>query len=387
LLLLCGVVAGRAAERVTPVVLAVQKALPSVVNIGTEMMVNVLYDDPVRSARDRMVDQLLGDAEGVRSSPGSRVEHSLGSGVIVSEDGYILTNFHVVERSSRIRVTLSDEATYDAVLVAGDEISDLALIKIDPIEPLVAIDIVEDSVEPLLGETVIALGNPFGLEHSVSVGVLSARDREATYQGQVLFRDILQTDAAINPGSSGGPLLNINGRLMGVSVAVSQDGQSIGFAVPAKRVQALLAKWLDPEYIEGLWLGMDVVASNREVAVMSGDVESPALASGFAAGAALARRRLGVELSGDVASVDGYSGRGIPVGEIRPDGPLAELDSDAKKYWLIRIGEYEMRVPSDVTRALSGVSSGELVVVSVARIHRQGSLIVAEHSQIQIVTE
>lgn len=256
---------GDRALRQTPVVNVVQRVLPCVVNIGTERMVQIRYTDPFQQFRRDVFDDFFRDFfGGPRES--LEVRHSLGSGVIIDSTGYILTNFHVVERASRIRVKLADRTEYEAVLVAGDPINDLALIKIEPKAPLQSVDFADDD-DLMLGETVIVLGNPFGLEHTVTVGVLSARDREARYQGQVLFRDILQTDAAVNPGNSGGPMLNLDGQLIGINVAIYREAQNIGFAVPVKRVRELAGRWLAPMVTRQLTPGFDVAAGTGTVYV------------------------------------------------------------------------------------------------------------------------
>lgn len=268
-------------NRRTPVVEAVEKAIPAVVNIGTERMVRRVYSDPRMRQRGDMLDLLLRDMFGTPPPPPDyRMKHSLGSGVIISSDGYILTNFHVIERASRIRVMLSNEETYEARVLAGDEVNDLALIKIDTETPLPAAKFAEDD-DLMLGETVITLGNPFGLAHTVTVGVLSAKNREARYNGQVLYRDILQTDAAVNPGSSGGPLLNIDGEVIGINVAVYQDAQNIGFAMPVKRAKALLTRWMTPRLIHNIWPGFDLEEIEDKIIIRRIDHQSDAFEKGL----------------------------------------------------------------------------------------------------------
>jgi len=244
-------------NRRTPVVAAVEKALPCVVNIGTERLVQVQYADPQQRFRGDLFDQFFRDFFAQHMSPQYQLSHSLGSGVIIDPLGYILTNFHVIERASRIQVKLADGTSCEAVFLAGDPINDLALIKIEPRAPLQAIVFARDD-DTMLGETVIALGNPFGLEQTVTVGVLSAKNREARYGGEVLYKDILQTDAAVNPGSSGGPLLNQDAELIGINVAIYQAAQNIGFALPVKRARELLGPWLSPRLLKKQWLGFDV---------------------------------------------------------------------------------------------------------------------------------
>jgi len=275
-------------SRRTPIVEAVEKAMPSVVNIGTERMVRKVYSDPRMRSRGDMLDLFFQDFFGTPPAPPDyRMKHSLGSGVIISTDGYILTNYHVIERASRIRVMLSDESTHEARVVAGDEVNDLALIKIDAEEPLPAVAFAKED-DLFLGETVITLGNPFGLAHTVTVGVLSAKNREARYNGQVLYNDILQTDAAVNPGNSGGPLLNIDGELIGINVAIYQDAQNIGFAMPVKRAKVLLTRWLTPRMINNSWPGFDLEEYNHMVQIRLIDPNSTAFEKGLRNGDVLA---------------------------------------------------------------------------------------------------
>lgn len=270
-----------ATTRRTPVVEAVEKVMPSVVNIGTERLVRRVYSDPRMRYRGDMLDLFFRDFFGSPPAPPSyQTKHSLGSGVIISADGYILTNYHVIERASRIRVMLSDESTYEARVLAGDEVNDLALIKIDPEAPLPAVSFAADD-DLYLGETVITLGNPFGLAHTVTVGVLSAKNREARYNGQVMYNDILQTDAAVNPGNSGGPLVNADGELIGINVAIYQDAQNIGFAVPVKRAKALLTRWLTPRLINDRWPGFDLEEIDNRILIRRIDRESAAFAQGL----------------------------------------------------------------------------------------------------------
>jgi len=164
---------------------------------------------------------------------------SLGSGVIISgERGLILTNAHVISRSSAIQVFLQDEREFSADIIGADPDSDLAVLRIQSDDPLPAIEM-GTSDDLMIGETIIAIGNPFGFSHTVTTGVISAlkrsiRTEERTYQ------DFIQTDASINPGNSGGPLLNINGELIGINTAIYAKAQGIGFAIPINRARRIV---------------------------------------------------------------------------------------------------------------------------------------------------
>lgn len=239
-------------ERRSPVVRAVSETLPSVVNIGTERVIATSYSpwgdcDPF----DRLFRDFFAEQGEVKT-------FSLGSGSIIDEEGLVISNSHVVRRASKINILLESGESFTAKMIAGDDINDIALLKIIP-------DKTERRFKPIkfsnpdelyLGEQVIAVGNPYGLGHSISCGVLSAIGRKATYQGVVIFSDILQTDAAINPGNSGGPLVNINAEMIGMNLSMFKDAQGIGFAIPLKRIESILAKWLIPERFNDVTLGL-----------------------------------------------------------------------------------------------------------------------------------
>ncbi len=156
------------------------------------------------------------------------VQRSLGSGFIIDKDGYIITNNHVIEGASEIRVRLSTEKEFDAEIIGRDSKTDLALIKIKSWNDLPVVEL-GDSDKVEIGEWVMAIGNPFGLSHTVTVGIVSAKGRVI---GSGPYDDFIQTDASINPGNSGGPLFNINGEVVGINTAIVASGQGIGFAIP-----------------------------------------------------------------------------------------------------------------------------------------------------------
>jgi len=271
--------------RETPVVKAVSEVMPSVVNIGTERIVSTSFSpwraDPFEGLfRDYFTEQ------------GESRNTSLGSGSIIDSNGLVLTNSHVVHRASKITVTLENGAQYFAKEIASDDVNDLALIKIEGLPESANLKIMKFARpdDLMLGETVVALGNPFGLGHSISQGILSAVKRKAVYEGNIIFSDILQTDAAINPGNSGGPLININAEMIGVNVAIFKEAQGIGFAIPLKRIECVLAKWLIPERFGDVSLGIiPGERMNEKTAMIEFFVEeiipnSPAFKSGMKSG-------------------------------------------------------------------------------------------------------
>ncbi len=257
-------------------VLAVEQVMPSVVNIATEEVVE--RHDPY----DDMLRQFFG-----WSVPARRERMlNLGSGVIINEEGYILTNFHVVRRANRIQVKLWDGREYEAESVGASEHSDLALLKLKgkPGEKFKAARFAPDE-DLLLGETVMALGNPFGLGGSVSKGILSSKTRRPPTESEPLkFEDWLQTDAAINPGNSGGPLINLRGELIGLNVATVREGQGISFAIPIKQVSEALVNILTPEATDGLWLGLRLKPGSPVLAIGVLQPGSPAEKAGLRLG-------------------------------------------------------------------------------------------------------
>ena len=223
---------------------------------------------------------------------------SLGSGVIVRIDdgtGYILTNNHVVADMDELKVTLSDKREFDAEIVGTDEQTDLAVIKIEG-ENLVAAKMGDSDILKQ-GQWAIAIGNPFGLNHTVSVGVVSAIGRSGV--GIANYENFIQTDAAINPGNSGGPLLNIDGEVIGINTAIftrSGGYQGIGFAIPVNMAKAVLRDLIDKGKVTRGWLGVAIQDMNTSLAeqfgvavtegVLISDVQddSPAKEAGFERG-------------------------------------------------------------------------------------------------------
>ncbi|MGE3240356.1 MAG: trypsin-like peptidase domain-containing protein, partial [Pirellulales bacterium] len=218
-------------RRLTYVVRAVQAARPAVVNIQGQ----------------KTVASTVQTAAGGTEAP--RQVNGMGTGVVVDERGYILTNYHVVADVRRIQVTLYDHREYTAELVARDAESDLALIKIPVTEPLPLIRI-GTSADLMEGEPVIALGNAFGYEHTVTRGIISALGRDVQVSDTQTYDDLIQTDASINPGNSGGPLMNVDGEMIGLNVAVRAGAQGIGFAIPVDQVMSVASRLMSIEQLE-----------------------------------------------------------------------------------------------------------------------------------------
>ena len=237
-------------ERLTPAVRAYRKAGPAVGNISTTRIVRARlglfggnpFDDIFPSPMIRRVPV-----------------KSLGSGFIVHPAGYLVTNAHVVQRAEKITVTLADKSKYSASVISADSRNDLAVLKIEAKKtgrlthlPLGRSD------DLMVGETVIAVGNPLGYANTVTTGVISAVDRTLSFSEGLEYTGLIQTDAPINPGNSGGPLLNIAGEVIGVNTAVRADAQNIGFAIPVESLHKEFARLLDFERINRVIFGAAV---------------------------------------------------------------------------------------------------------------------------------
>jgi len=256
---------------------AIEKVMPGVVNIATEEIVE--YRDPYES----MFREFWGPYYRRRQP---NAQYSLGSGVIIDEDGYVLTNLHVVRRANRVWVKLADGREFQAQPIVGTSRSDVALLKLITTnnEKFQAVRFARDD-DLLLGETVLALGNPFGLGGSVCRGILSSKNRRATRDEEPLdVADWLQTDAPINFGNSGGPLVNLRGELIGLNVAIHREGQGIGFAIPIRQVTEALSEIFVPEVTQSLWFGAKIRSGPNPLTLTAVEPGSPAEAAGLKAG-------------------------------------------------------------------------------------------------------
>jgi serine protease Do len=227
-------------QRLTPVVVAVRQARPAVVSIRGQ----------------KLVAEPAGEAT---ATDAPRQVNGMGTGTIIDERGYILTNYHVVSDVRRIEVTMDDGRGAIADLVAYDAAADLAVIKIPATKPLPTIRI-GTSEDLMVGESVIALGNAYGYEQTVTRGVISALGRDVQVSDTQSYDDLIQTDASINPGNSGGPLLNIDGEMIGVNVAVRAGAQGIGFAIPIDNALNVASKLLNVQRLRNRWHGLTTQA-------------------------------------------------------------------------------------------------------------------------------
>jgi len=229
----------------------VEKASPAVVNIETTIVVNssssVFFNDPFY--REFFGNNAI--------KPSQNVQKGIGSGFIISDNGYILTNQHVIDNASSITVHLANvETSLNAQVVGQDYELDLAILKIDSKQKYSTL-VLGDSNSIRTGEWVVAIGNPYGLDHTVTVGVVSAQGRPINIENRV-YKNLIQTDAAINPGNSGGPLLNTKGEVIGINTAVNAKAQGIGFAISVNTakeiINELIAKGKVVRPYIGIWL-------------------------------------------------------------------------------------------------------------------------------------
>jgi Do/DeqQ family serine protease len=241
---------------------------PSVVNIGTVQVSRSRRapavpgpgaDDPF--FKD-FFDQFFG-----RGGPGGRREEfrqpGLGSGVIVDPRGYVLTNFHVIRGADSVIVKLSSKQEYQGRIVGTDAKTDLAVVRFEPDGEL-RVATIGDSDTLKVGEWAIAIGNPFGLDQTVTVGVVSATGRAEV--GIATYENFIQTDASINPGNSGGPLVNLKGEVIGINTAIVATGQGIGFAIPANMAKRVTAQLIDRGKVTRGWIGVSLQPLTLELA-------------------------------------------------------------------------------------------------------------------------
>lgn len=287
-------------NRLSPFVQQIQQICPSTVNIHTE--------------KRQKLDVVLN----LSPSKGSRI-NGMGTGVILDERGYIVTNHHVVQDVETLRVTLWNKESYDAYVIRSDKQNDLAIIKITPRTPLPVAPFGTSS-DLMLGEDVYAIGNAYGWEHSVTRGIVSALKRDVEVNEEQSYKNLIQTDAAINPGNSGGPLLNSDGEIIGINVAIRAGAQRIGFAIPIDDARVIVARLLSVEAMDSHYHGLTTTdekrGPERHLVVRSVLPNSPAADAGLQAGDVLVK-------AGAISLTDGVDLERALLG--RPIGEKVEL--------------------------------------------------------------
>lgn len=281
-------------SRENSVVRAVRRAAPAVVNISSQYEIrknsNLFSGYGMNPVLEKFFREFFAPELERREE-----RTSLGSGVIIDGNrGFVLTNTHVVENAATITVMLNDEREFAATIIGMDPESDLAVLAIQTDQALPSIQM-GTSDDIMIGESVIAIGNPFGFSHTVTTGVVSAVDRSIKTDARV-YRAFIQTDASINPGNSGGPLLNIDGALIGINTAIYADAQGIGFAIPINRARRIVSDLLKYGEVVPPWIGLSVQAIDQalsdylKIGVQTGVIvtgvepKSPADEAGFREG-------------------------------------------------------------------------------------------------------
>jgi len=320
--------------RRSPVVQVVEQVSPCVVNISTEQKV----ENPFRPSLLDNFFQSLREGSGADDGGAQTqyTENSLGSGVVVDPRGYILTNEHVIWRATRVSVTLADRRKFDAEVIGVDPRSDLAVLKIEASGPLPAAAL-GHSDDLMIGETVIAIGNPYGLSNTVTIGVVSSLKRSVK-AGDRVYSDFVQTDASINPGNSGGPLLNIEGSLIGINTAILGEGQGIGFAIPVDRARKVFDDLVRYGEVRLAWLGLDVKDLD------DGDFAAIAGAEG-------------VPEAGGAVSV---AAPGVIVRRVYAGGPAEKAGLSAGDL-VMKLGQETVRSRTDFETALLRFKSGDTI--------------------------
>jgi serine protease Do len=413
----------RAARR-SPVVEVFESARDSVVNISSTEVVTV---------RSPFGGSLFEEFFNMPTRPRQYTRTSVGSGFVIHADGYIVTNAHVVAGTTERKVAFADGREYPAEIIAIDTERDLAVLKIEAGRPLPPLPIGR-SDDLMIGETVIAIGNPLGFQSTVTAGVISALGRDLDVSRDLRLDDLIQTDASINPGNSGGPLLNVLGELIGINTAIRGDAQNIGFAIPVDRLREVLPDLLDverryrivsglmvdtkdlpriiavepdtPAALAGVEVGdvLEMVAGRpvqggidyyialigrhggerlplrirrgdrvRELVIQLRDRPAPD-------GARLAREKLGAS----IAPLDQNSARelGLPdeqglfIAAVERGGP-SEASGLEPRDILIRVGRHDVTTLESLGQLLEKLESGEVTPITILRVERRGKYILS----------
>ena len=316
------------------------RATPSVVNVSVKVKREVQSEAPPSPEAEERFREFFGPElfeRFFRRRPPREEGRAAGSGVIVDPRGYILTNNHVVENASEIEVRLSDDRKFKATLVGRDGRTDLAVLKIEnPAGPLPVADL-GDSDRLRVGQWAIAIGNPFGLDRTVTAGIISATGR--THVGVATYEAFIQTDASINPGNSGGPLLNLDGRVVGINTAIVSSGQGIGFAIPINMARDIMTQLIARGRVVRGWLG-----------VVIQDL-TPELAAGF-----------GVK-----------EDAGVLVAEVMKDGPADSAGLKAGDV-IVDFGGVTIKDVTDLQKRVAAIEPGRPTPLTVVRERKNVTL-------------
>ena len=324
-----------------------QKVTPAVVNISTTATVKV-PGNPFRQFFEPDDESPFGELfkhfhENVPDR--EMKQQSLGSGFIISKDGFIITNYHMVEGSSEIKVKISDGRELKAKMVGRDTKTDLALLKISSLFENLPVLALGDSEKMRVGDWVLAVGNPFGLEHTVTQGIISATGRVL---GSGPYDNFLQTDAPINPGNSGGPLVNLRGEVIGINTAIVSGGQGIGFAIPSALAKSVVAQLKEKGRVVRGWIGVSIQTVTPEIA-----------------------KSFGLKRA-----------HGALVGDLEPGGPAAQGGLKQGDI-VVRFGGRQVKNANDLPRMVAETPVGRKVPVVVIRDGKevQATLKIAELSE------
>jgi len=349
----------------------VDQLKPVVVNISTTKVVRSPLEDFFKDFRRFFGDEF---ERFFPPTPQFRTR-SLGSGFIVDKEGYILTNNHVIEGAEDIKIKLYNGRTFDAKVVGRDPKSDIALLKINPKGETLPVAKLGDSDKLKVGDWVIAIGNPFGLEHTVTAGIVSAKGRVI---GMGPYDDFIQTDASINPGNSGGPLFNLQGEVVGINTAIVAGGQGIGFAIPINMAKNLLPQLKKGKVTHG-FLGVYIQDLTPELAkrfglkepkgVIISDImpNSPAAKAGLKKGDVIIRFN-------DKEVSDSWALRRLVASTPPRERVKIEIMRQGKNYTIwVTLGEYEkqamsmeqwgfkvQKIPPEVSKA-AGTNEGVMI--------------------------
>jgi len=334
-LLLAGSFAAQAAapedsSRENAVVRAVRKVGPAVVNIASEVALGARPTPFSGLPMDPFFENFFSDF--FDSQPEHhRKRSSLGSGVIIDgRRGFILTNSHVIEKAGTITVVLQDEREFAAQIVGADPDSDLAVLRIRSDHPLPSATMGK-SDDLMIGETIIAIGNPFGFSHTITTGVISALNRSFRTDERT-FNEFIQLDASINPGNSGGPLLNINGELIGINTAIYAKAQGIGFAIPIDKARRIVSDLITHGEVVRPWIGIRVQDLEKTMGAY-----------------------LGIE-----------KGKGVMIRDVMPKSPAAQAGLEAGDV-LLELGRRPISDSDDFRQALRDFVVGDPIPVTLWR--------------------